>query len=273
MDQFYNTLRLKYIFLDFDGTPDSNSDIRSHFLGHDGRKAPIRGIVKAFGTTDDTLRAKDARRILRDMISLQQLGIINLDPQYWQFVSDKFCDFSSALTTPHFMMNPELSPFIAPEWIPRMEFDTFRVSVHDFWTFDGMVERWNTDNPKDKISVSAFPGDNGCRSRYNLRSTPAGECVYSFVDPRRYDWRPSATVKANRGAQGLSRGIISKPRRQLVSRPSRWIYSCGPRWAEEFMRCRSASQVVWEYKNGRISPCEPSKPPARPRPSGELVTK
>ena len=242
--------------------------MRPRFLGGDGREPPIRAILKAFGTTDETLRAKDARRILRDMISLQQLGIIGLDPQYWQFAGDKFCDFSIAITTPHFMTTPELNPSIAPEWIPRMEFDTFQTSVNDFWAFDTMVLRWNDehDNPKDKVSVSAFPGGDGCRCKYKLRSTPVGECVYSFVDPRRYDWRASATAaakaashpKANRGDQDLSRVTISKPRRRLLARPPRWIYNCGPRWAEIIRGCTwiPRTEVGWEYKNGRISPHE-----------------
>ncbi len=267
-DQFRDVPR---VYINFDGSaePIFEPDLRSRFLGRDGRKPPIRGIVKALGTTDETLRAKDARRILRDMIGLQQLGIINLDPQYWQFVSDKFCDFSTAITTPHYVTSPELNPSIAPEWIPRMEHDTFLYSINDFWAFDRMVLRWNDehDNPKDKLSISTFPGGNGCRVRYNLRGTPVGECVYSFVDPRRYDWRPPATVaakaashrKANRGAQGLSRGTISKPRRRLVARLPRWIYNCGPRWAEEIMRRPfqiSGFELGWEYRDGGIFPCE-----------------
>ena len=266
-DQFRG---VKTVCINFNGAAEPIFDptLRSRFLGRDGREPPIRGIVKALGTTDETLRAKDTRRILRDMIGLQQLGIINLDPQYWQFVSDKFCDFSSAITTPHFITSPELNPSIAPEWIPRMEFDTFQYSVNDFQAFDRMVLGWNHehDNPKDKISVFAFPRGDGCRIKYSLRSTPAGECVYSFVDPRRYDWRPSATVatkaashpKANRGAQGLSTGTISKPRRRLLARPPRWIYNCGPDRAEVIRGSTSmpGPDVGWEYKHGRLSPRE-----------------
>ena len=269
MDQFKDALWLKYIQLDFNGAADmgiGNPPLRPRLLGRDGREAPIRGIVKAVGPTDEHLRDKDARRILRDMISLQQLGIISLDPQYWQFVSGKFCDFSTAVTTPHFMTSPELSPSIAPEWIPRMEFATFNASIHDFHAFDNMVLSWNNehDDPKDKLSVWAFPGGKGGGVKYNLRSTPARECVYSFVDPRRYDWRPSATVatraaghsKANRGAQGLPRGTISKPRRRLVARPPRWIYYCEPGRAEWIRRGTLPSYMGWEYKDGRFSPRE-----------------
>ena len=240
-DQFRGARRVD---INFDGAaePMVVSNLRSRFPGRDGREPPIRGIVKALGTTSKALRAKDARRILRNMISLQQLGIINLDPAYWHFVSDKFCDFSTAITTPHFVTNPELNPSIAPEWIPRMEFDTFHYSANDFWAFDSMVLDWNIvhdDNPKDQISVSAFPRGEGCRVKYSLRSAPAGECVYSFVDPRRYDWR------------------LSKPRRRLAARPPRWIYNCGPRWAEK-IRTRThmtGPELGWEYRDGHIFPC------------------
>ncbi|KAI8633147.1 kinetochore Sim4 complex subunit FTA2-domain-containing protein [Xylariaceae sp. FL1651] len=236
MDQF------SPLKLDFNGDIycQGREEVRSRFLGKSGRPPPIRGIVKEFGPSDEDLRTKDVRRILQDVIRLQQLGIIHIDVAHTQIISGKICDFSTAITVPHFVTTPELNPCLTPEWIAAMEFETFQFSINDYWEFDEMVRVWNDEQEdgKNQISVHAFPGGIGCRIKYDLRRTPARDRVYSLVDPRSYDWRTSAANPGNGttgaldgrnlgrrtkgSSHGKPRGAISKTHRRLNTKPPRW---------------------------------------------------
>ncbi|KAG7292935.1 hypothetical protein NEMBOFW57_002980 [Staphylotrichum longicolle] len=257
--------------LDFNGNGDYPGyyDMRSRFLGRDGRAPPIRGIVKALGRAEEHMRTSDARRILREVVSLQQLGIFHVDVAHRQLIDGKIADFSTAVTTPHFLTNPELNPSLTPEWISAMEFETFRFCLADYWQFDDMVEEWNDehDDPRDKVKVSALPGTRGRQSTYGLRSTPSRERVYSLVDPRRLGWGASATLSSRRvagggtgqkgdgGTGGVSGRAISKPRRRLVARPPRWYYDCDPQTAAKLKTTRGYSLTLsWWAKDGLIFP-------------------
>ncbi|KAI5864218.1 hypothetical protein GGS23DRAFT_595855 [Durotheca rogersii] len=138
MDQFGR------LNLEFNGNAEypGAEDMRSRFLGGDGRPPPIRGIVKKFGHVDGDWRTRGVRRILRDVIRLQQLGIINIDVAHRQLVGGKFCDFSTAITIPHFVTTPELNPCLTPKWISAMEFETPQFSINDYWEFDDMSGEW-----------------------------------------------------------------------------------------------------------------------------------
>jgi len=263
MDQFSN------LELDFNGNGNHPGyyDMRSRFLGRDGRAPPLRGIVKALGQAEEHLRTKDARRILREVVGLQQLGIFHVDVAHRQLIGGKIADFSTAVTVPHFLTNPELNPSLTPEWISAMEFETFQFCIGDFWQFDSMVELWNDehDDPRDKLAVFAFPGGRGCQFKYGLRSTPSRERVYSLVDPRRFGWGAGATPSSTRaasggrkgdgGSRGGARRAILKLRRRLVAQPPRWYYDCDPRLAAKLKTSRGFStSLSWWAKDGFIFP-------------------
>jgi hypothetical protein len=271
MNQFSGS-RLR---LDFNGNGDAPGleDMRSRFLGKDGRAPPIRGIVKEFGHGDEDLRTRDARRILRDIIRLQQLGIINVDVAHRQLIGGKLCDFSSTITAPHFLTTPELNPCLTPEWISAMEFETLEFSMGDYWYFDEMVRGWNMDHEdqKNKVSAYAFPGGNGCGLKYDLRSTPSRNRVYSLVNTWRSDWNTSAASPMNGvpgasggrksgrstkgGSSGKPRGVISKTRRRLDAKPPRWYYDCDEKVAAMMRRSRDfQTSLLWEVKDGLIFP-------------------
>ncbi|CAH0045209.1 unnamed protein product [Clonostachys solani] len=247
-------------------------DMRSRFLGRDGRPPPIRGILKEFGPAAQDLRNPDMRRILRDITQLQQLGIIHIDVADRQIVGGKISDFSTAMTAPHYLMTPELNPHLTPEWISAMEFETFQFSINDFWDFDEMVVIWNQEHPeqKNKISVHAFPGGFGCNIKYDLRSSPSRERVYSFVDPRLYDWKVSAVGQEQRstkgGKVGKGKGTkpsspgkspqgVSKSRRRLQAKPPRWYYDCSKKVAAKLKRSYGFStSLSWVFRDGHIFP-------------------
>ncbi|KAM0418568.1 hypothetical protein ACHAPT_012467 [Fusarium lateritium] len=133
-------------------------NVRSRFLGKDGRPPPIRGIIKEFGYPVGRLRNRTLRSMLKDMTQLQQLGIIGLDAAKRQFVSGKLSDFSLAITFPHPLTSPELNPHLTPEMISNMNWETFTTSLEDYHRFDLMVREWNHHNPRDRVSFCSLPG-------------------------------------------------------------------------------------------------------------------
>ncbi|CAM1502362.1 Fc.00g043460.m01.CDS01 [Cosmosporella sp. VM-42] len=253
--------KFSHLDLEFNGNADNPGyfDMRSRFLGKDGKVPPIRGIVKQFGQSNENLRNRDARKILRDIIRFQQLGIIRLDVAHRQLISGKISDFSKAITTPHYMTTPELNPGLTPEWKSAMVFETFQHTLSDYWDFDEMIMVWNQEH-EGKISACAFPGGRGHYRgiKYNLRSRPSRERVYSYVDPRLYDWKnaaggPGSGNDAKKAVDGRkSARFMSKPRRRLDARPHRW-YCDGADRRLKGQRTFSTS-IGWEFRDGLIFP-------------------
>ncbi|KAK9437949.1 hypothetical protein VB005_08954 [Metarhizium brunneum] len=236
------------VCLDFNGSIDASipDDVRLRFVGKSGRPPPIRGIVKELGVPDEeNLRPAVARSILRDIIRMQKLGIIGIDVMDVQIVSGKLCDFSTAITTPHFLTTPEINPHLTAEMVSMMEFATFDKALSDYKRFDDMIREWNRFGGKaHPISITAFPGGRGCGLQYNLRNKAARERIFTYVDPRLYDWRTcganlktngsdvigrrrSARLSNGRARQGSPRrGATSRRRKPLTCTPSLWHYDC-----------------------------------------------
>ncbi|KAI1736957.1 hypothetical protein F4680DRAFT_245873 [Xylaria scruposa] len=235
--------------LSFDGDVDDfgGDEMRTRFLGKDGRAPPIRGIVKQFGRVEDEEKLRPAffRKVLGDVRRLQKLGIMHLDVATRQVVDDRFSDFSTAITVPHFLTTPELNPGLTPDMRSVMEFQTFTWAMADYLEFDEMMFSWNNDyaDQKGSISVRAFPGGMGCRHHYQLRSKAAQEYVFTFVDPRRYDWRRRPRAE-------------NKSRRLRRARP--WFYDCrDDRTLTARLKRREPFDVRvvhWDYSDGFIFP-------------------
>lgn len=225
MDQF------SHLQLEFNGNMDEPGyeDMRSRFPGKYGRDPPIRGIVKEFGRCDQDLTTPLAKKLLQDVIKLQQLGIINIDVAHRQIISGKFTDFSTTITVPHFLTNPSMNPHLNSDQVSAMEFEAFQLSSMDYWSFDEMVQEWNEDNPS-KIDVYAFPGGNGCHTRYKLRSE-SPRTFYTLVDPRK-----------------LGEGVSKKRKR------ARWYYHCDATRAALLYRRSDVTFHNWEFRDGYIFP-------------------
>ncbi|MBE3041789.1 hypothetical protein IMZ48_04260, partial [Candidatus Bathyarchaeota archaeon] len=260
--------------LTFDGSPEwyGDCDIRARFPSRDGRPPPVRGILKEFGQVNQPLTTRLVRRLLGDVIRLQQLGIVRIDVADRQIVSGRLSDFSTAVTTPHFMTNPELNPRLSPGEISATEYQLFLYSIRDYYDFDDMVNDWSIEHREGrrKIAVHAFPG---CRwgprfppAKYRLRSTPASQPPHTSVDPRRYDWRLFTTraawdesagvVKARKAKAGggkPGRGGV-KGRLPLDARPPRWDYDCDDKTAKRLERPGTFHTFVWDFKDGFIIP-------------------
>ncbi|OTA69982.1 hypothetical protein K449DRAFT_341534, partial [Hypoxylon sp. EC38] len=192
--------RFKDLNLSFSGNPeypepeDEKDTMRWRYPCDDGRRPPIRGIVKEFGSKSDELTTAYVRKILLDVTRFHQLGIIHIDLADRQLINGKVCDLSTAITTPHYITTPELNPQLTPEWLSAMEYELFQFSRNDFRNFDDMITEWNVEHEKKKeIKVYAFPRGCGSQMERNVRNTPSRMGVYSLVDPRLYDWRSSST--------------------------------------------------------------------------------
>lgn len=241
--------------------PDREGMARRAFPGKSGRPPPIRGIVKELGRTDEALRNQDARRIFRDIIRIQQLGIIRIDPALRQLVNGKHADFSCAITTPHFISNPELNPHLTPEWISAMEKELFVHSITDYGDFDNMVTEWNEahkDHSKH-VDVYAFPNAKIYNVRYDLRRTPERARVFTYVDPRRLGSRASGAVGKNNRANASNRsehgGIRRTWPRRLDIMPPRWYLDFESDTAGELKAYHGGfTTLQWEYKSGHIFP-------------------
>ncbi|KID83196.1 hypothetical protein MAJ_11326, partial [Metarhizium majus ARSEF 297] len=267
--------KFSHVDLEFNGNVyDSGcDDVRASFTGKSGRPPPIRGIVKEFGSEAKNLKTKDMRKVLQDIKRFHQLGIIGLDVADRQLINGKLCDFSTAITVPHFITTPELSPYLPPVAPPAMAYETFLITIHDYWAFDDMVGLWNEEHEdqKTEIAVRAFPSGHGCRIDYNLRSTPSRDRVYTFVDPRKYNWKASgaspepATSRTRHGPRTRqstkscnatnSRGATSKPRVRLDNWPPRWYFDCSKQMAAYLkQKTDFAYKLRWHANNGLIYP-------------------
>jgi hypothetical protein len=237
------------------------------------------------------LGPKILRKLLQDIIRIQQLGIIHLDVADRQIFGGKLCDFSVAITTPHPITNPELNPNLGPEWTFAHDFETFQYSIDDYWSFDSMVMEWNWDDReggdgKNQISVFAFPQGRGCNTKYNLRSTPSRERVYTFVDPRLYDWktpvanpghdtnkalgRPSRLLPGTKGINRTRANRAAKSRRRLQDKPPRWFLNCNKKVAANLKDSSYfQTSLLWELKDGIIFPRQRERIAKPPCPVGE----
>lgn len=189
-----------------------NVNMRSKYLGRDGRPPPVRGIIKELAQQlpETDLTPALAARVLHDIGSFQQLGIFSLDVAPRQLMGDKtISDLSTAHTIPHFVATPALNPHLTPRMLRSMRLETFNLAKDDYLVFDEEIAEWNRIHAQTKgaITVRAFPGGNGppmLRS-YELRNKAARERVYTHVNPTSYDWRRRCRAKI--------RPLRAKPRK------------------------------------------------------------
>ncbi|KAI0537733.1 kinetochore Sim4 complex subunit FTA2-domain-containing protein [Xylaria digitata] len=235
-----------------------------------GRPPPLRGIVKEFGSTQEDLQIGGVRKILRDATRLHQLGIIDLDVAHRQLINGKLGDFSTAITTPHVITTPELNRYLPPESIRAMNYETFRLSKDDYYDIEVMVLEWNDkrENQEDYITFCVFESGNYNQSRYQLRSIPSQNRVYSFVDPRWYDWKVFATCTENDGkgawsgqklrrrGKGSSRGgVTSRTCPRLDAQPPRWYFDCNEKVAKRLRESPTHyNSLECDLKDGFIFP-------------------
>lgn len=254
-----------------------NSELnRKRFVEEHGRPPPYRCIVKALGQgIDDNeyerFRQPMARQLLRDIIKFQKLGILRLDIGIRQMIDGKMVDFSTAITMPHFITNPELNPHLSPSMVEAIRKATFEHCMNDYLEFDGVLWEWNDNYGAEsgRISVEAYPGGRGIsrNARYNLRSRGTCPRLYTFVDPRKYGWIAEAADggggrAATRPGKQLAR--ISKTsksksmarKKRLTSRPDMWYYGYEEKWAKKLTRWALPvdHSIKWAWKDGYIVP-------------------
>lgn len=252
--------RFSHLGLDFEGSFEQSwPGSRSHFLGKSGKPPPIRGIVKQLGQIDE-LQNRSARTILDNITRLQQLGIVYVDVAARNLVGGQFADFSTAVTTPHYITNPELSKSLSPELVAAAELNAFKHSLIDFFDFDEMVKEWNEEQEDSKkVSVFAFPTRYGRRGKhgYNLRPTPERMRLYSFVDPRKYDWRGRGGTNPS-GSGGFNPGRKANRRWKLQATPPKWYYNSDYGDTAEVMKGYRGDQLHWTYRDGGFIPWKES---------------
>lgn len=270
--------------IDFAGDRDEEMNQRQRFLGKNGRYPPLRCIVKAFGhaipcAREDTFQQTTARRLLRDLIKLQKLGIMQIDVGIRQVIDGKFGDFSTAITMPHFITSPELNPNLTLPAIDQIKKLTFQHCVNDYLDFDSMITEWNEwfGEKKGFMTIFAYPGGRGIGHgmRYDLRSgaKTVKQPLYSFVNPTKYGWTASPANQRDEISYRRRSGRISKkvkrqarqrlslkPQpRKLTARPDMWHWNYEDQdagWAG-YVRWHIITidhYVQWGYRDGHIVP-------------------
>ncbi|KAI0163966.1 kinetochore Sim4 complex subunit FTA2-domain-containing protein [Xylariaceae sp. FL1272] len=228
--------------------------LRDRFPGRDGRPPPIRGIVKTFippKEEKEELNTAVCKKTLDAIIRLQQLGIFRLDIGAPQIVGGKLADLSQAITVPHFLATTELNPHLSHETRKKLEHQTFLLAKADFLCFDDMIEEYNDDYGREKgeIDVWAFRGNKAYPvfRDYEFRNKAARDKVFTYVDPRRYNWKwqPKHAHKGRR--------------RRLLPKPPMWIYCRGEDSKEmkdelDRMYGDDPTMLYWECRDGLIFP-------------------
>lgn len=186
-----------------------------------GRPAPIRCIVKEFGSPTWLVDTKTARKYMRDLVQLNQLGIIGIDPGEYQSYNGKHGDFSIAITSPHYAMTPGMNPDLTPEDKSLIWRNVWSIVDEDYKRMDGMVEdendRRTESGKKNLIKCSMYPPEPN-RMRYNLRSNlrnaPHRDSFFLHISPCEIDWQARLqSQRASRDGTPQRRYRLPKPRR------------------------------------------------------------
>jgi hypothetical protein len=250
-------------------------ELRERFMGEDQRPPPLRALVKEFGRPRENFQARDFRRIFRDIVRLQQLGIICIDVSTRQIINDKICEFSMAVTTPHYLTTPELNPSLTPEMISHMEFETFLYSIRDYWEYDNMIRDWLEEHngvAKRSLALARpFPNGHFLRNIF-LRPRPYMRCATTFVNPRLYNWKLHSVSSENRTKKasekrrkqriankkgGKPTGVNPKSYPRLSRTPPRWYFKCTNKEHMEMLFQRPGqlcTTISWEFKDGHLFP-------------------
>lgn len=225
--------------------PAEDLDLRSLFPTTDGRPPPLRGILKTFGIEDRQLRPARARRLLKNIVNLQQLGIFRVDAALRQIIDGKIADFSTSITIPHFLSNPELNIHLTATDMALMEDQLFELAIMDYFQFDQMVLEWNEeceecDNPKHRVGVWAFP-ERHVKHKYNSRRLSSR--VWTYVD-----------LRAHARHKKLPIGRGKSARRNLPSNPPRWY--CSEELSKAIFNPWGGGtwRLGWEIKEGLMFP-------------------
>ncbi|KAL9563458.1 hypothetical protein ACKAV7_012538 [Fusarium commune] len=260
-DAHENAMRNKFAHLHaqkpsstYDGYHDDNEDeyyndpnlrdMRSRFRCSDGSLPPLRGIVKEFGESKD-LDHKGAKRLLRDIKYVQQLGITDLDLAYRQIIKGKLFDFSTSITIPHFASNPEWNPHLTQRWKSKIEFELFATCYKDFRDSDITIHEWNEDHKDKQVNVRALP-EGYPPERRRLRNSSARQHLYTHVDPRNYRRYIPYTNR---------QGRIVRREGALGRKPSLWYIECSAAAVRRLKESREIDAGLhWQYQNGHIAP-------------------
>ncbi|CAK7222615.1 hypothetical protein SEUCBS140593_004959 [Sporothrix eucalyptigena] len=266
LDEEHERVLQEKFQLEFNGNMDDPGleDMRGRFLGErSGKAPPIRGILKELGKPGDNneddppnLTVAAARKILQDTIAFQQLGIIYLDVRRNQLFDNRFCDLSTAVTIPHFIATPELNPKLSQDEKTMLERETFRISRSDYTSFIQLLlvaslDKRQTSKVLDKIPV--FPAadrESGTYTeRYNMRSSRRRQQeavgVFTYVDPRKYDWKATSSKTNGIRRTGKRRRMTAQYR--IPAHPQRWYCDFPPEKAQE-IKYWFAHQFALEYR-------------------------
>lgn len=187
---------------------------------------PIRAIVKDFVPGEYGFTIPEAPRIFYDIVELQRLGILVNDVQEGQWVSGQLIDLDRAITSPHVLLTPEMFSYdltaCVSKWMHLSPEElVVAIARKDFEEFDRMAREWHMDidDRKDKGEITFRCLPDGERLK---RLRPNSVRLYTYIDPRDYDWRTHQfgkgravkTTQAHRGQRKrVPKALIRVPKR------------------------------------------------------------
>ncbi|OIW25320.1 hypothetical protein CONLIGDRAFT_691242 [Coniochaeta ligniaria NRRL 30616] len=179
---------------------------------------PVRAILKDLLPGSCGITIPEAPRIFRDIVELQRLGILLADVAERQWVAGQLIDFDRSITTPHVLLTPkmfgyDLTPYLRSKMQCSPEELVMALARRDFEEFDEMAERWSTsyearrEGREGEVTFRCLPD----RRRLG-RLRPNSVRLYTYVDPREYDWKTHQSgkgraVKTTRACRGQRKRV------------------------------------------------------------------
>ncbi|KAK1771498.1 kinetochore Sim4 complex subunit FTA2-domain-containing protein [Phialemonium atrogriseum] len=193
-------------------------DARKDASSKDGQYRPIRVLVKDFVPGDIDFHPRQIPRMLQDLISIQNLGLVVGDMKRDAYVNGVLVDFSHSMTTPHPAITPGMAPGICDRLVAEQAFHNSR---GDFQEFDWIIDYWNNNDGLKRgfiwhRALANYRYVGKIRSKDPAKKIPRAHKLDGLVsrcNPRVYDWKASGSV-----------GGVRKPRRC-----TRWVF-----WSEQF---------------------------------------
>lgn len=194
-------------YLHLSSTQEHKLDALGNIFHRDkwNQRQPLRAIVKELvPPSQNNFKFNMISQMQHDLRTLNKLGIVIFDLRADNYVGGRVADFSQAHTTPHHLLDLEN---------PDNNLSTIKeLCARDFCAFDGIMDSWNKQNPRQKVWNRFFPNRHFGR---RLRNSSRYDAWYfdqdgATSDAARYDWKKIKKTHHNSQATIIANSKVAK---------------------------------------------------------------